>query len=74
MTLEPEEIEELRESFEYNDFDGDGRITLDEFVEMMNQLEAGMSLEEARVGFADIDIDGDGMIDFDEFAAWWGEP
>lgn len=69
----PEELEELRESFSYNDADGDGRIDLDEFVRMLDQLEAGMSRAEARVGFMDIDTDDDGAIDFREFCQWWGE-
>ena len=73
MALEPDDIDELRESFTYNDFDEDGRITLDEFLEMLEQLEAQVSPEEARVGFSEIDTDRDGMIDFDEFAAWWSQ-
>lgn len=71
--VEPEEIEELRESFRYNDFDEDGRITFDEFVEMLEQLEARVAVEEARVGFDAIDSDRDGAIDFGEFVAWWNE-
>jgi len=68
-----EQLEELRETFEYNDRDGDGSIELDEFKAMLEELESGMSAEEARIGFRDIDTNDDGLIDFDEFVAWWAQ-
>jgi Ca2+-binding EF-hand superfamily protein len=66
-----EQLEELRETFDYNDRDDDGRIELDEFVDMLDELEAGMAEKEAKIGFNDIDTNDDGLIDFDEFVAWW---
>jgi calmodulin/calcium-binding protein CML/plastin-2 len=71
--LSEEQLDELRESFDYNDRDGDGRIQLDEFVVMLDELEAEMSEEEAQTGFKDIDSNDDGLIDFAEFCAWWAE-
>jgi len=71
--LSEEQLDELRESFDYNDRDGDGRIQLDEFVEMLDELEAEMSAAEAKTGFEDIDTNDDGLIDFAEFCAWWAE-
>jgi calmodulin len=71
--LTEEEREELRETFEYNDRDGDGRIQLDEFIEMLEELEAKTSDADARIGFAEIDTNDDGLIDFDEFVDWWIE-
>lgn len=68
-----EQLEELRETFDYNDRDDDGRIELDEFIDMLDELEAGMSETEAKVGFNDIDTNDDGLIDFEEFVAWWTE-
>ena len=68
-----DQLAELRETFEYNDRDADGRIGLEEFVVMLDELEAGISEREARVGFDDIDTNDDGLIDFREFAAWWRE-
>jgi Ca2+-binding EF-hand superfamily protein len=73
MTLSPEEIEELRESFDYNDPNQDGRIDFGEFREMLAQLDARVSPEEARIGFTEIDTDDDGAIDFAEFADWWSD-
>lgn len=71
--LTEDELEELRESFEYNDTDADGKIELDEFIAMMNALDEQISAAEARTGFAEIDSNDDGLIDFDEFVAWWRE-
>jgi calmodulin/calcium-binding protein CML/plastin-2 len=66
-------LDELRETFEYNDRDSDGRIQLDEFIEMLDELEANIDDKEAKVGFHDIDTNDDGLIDFEEFLAWWTE-
>lgn len=68
-----DELDELREAFDYNDRDGDGRIQLDEFSAMLDELEAGMSPKEIEVGFQDIDTNDDGLIDFGEFVDWWAE-
>jgi calmodulin/calcium-binding protein CML/plastin-2 len=68
-----EELDELREAFDYNDRDGDGRIQLDEFSAMLDELEADMSRSEVEIGFKDIDTNDDGLVDFEEFVAWWSE-
>ena len=68
-----DQLDEMRETFDYNDRDGDGRIQLDEFIEMLDELESDMSEREAKVGFRDIDTNDDGLIDFEEFIAWWAE-
>lgn len=68
-----EEIDELREAFDYNDRDADGRIQLDEFSAMLDELEADMTRQEVEIGFKDIDTNDDGLIDFAEFVAWWTE-
>jgi calmodulin/calcium-binding protein CML/plastin-2 len=68
-----ERLDELRETFEYNDRDSDGLIQLDEFIEMLDELEANIDEKEAKVGFHDIDTNDDGLIDFEEFLAWWTE-
>ena len=73
QTLSEEQLDELREAFDYNDRDSDGRIVLSEFIDMLDELEAEMSGEDAQVGFQDIDTNDDGRIDFEEFVAWWSE-
>jgi calcium-binding protein CML len=73
MPPTPEEIAELRESFNYNDPNADGKIDFDEFRRMLDDLGAGVSADEARIGFDEIDTDDDGAIGFDEFISWWSE-
>ena len=68
-----EELDELREAFDYNDRDGDGRIQVDEFSAMLDELEAGMTDGDIEIGFQDIDTNDDGLIDFQEFVTWWAE-
>jgi calmodulin/calcium-binding protein CML/plastin-2 len=68
-----EELDELREAFDYNDRDADGRIQVDEFSAMLDELEAGMTERDIEIGFKDIDTNDDGLIDFQEFVAWWAE-
>ena len=68
-----EELDELREAFDYNDRDTDGKIQLDEFSSMLDELEAEMSKNDIEIGFKDIDTNDDGLIDFEEFVAWWTE-
>jgi calmodulin len=68
-----EELDELREAFDYNDRDNDGRIQLDEFAAMLDELEAEMSSKEIEIGFKDIDTNDDGLVDFAEFVDWWTE-
>lgn len=71
MKIEPGELQELSESFRYNDVNKDGLIEFAEFVEMLGQLDAEVSDTEARIGFDEIDTDDDGAISFDEFVDWW---
>jgi Ca2+-binding EF-hand superfamily protein len=69
--LTVEQLDELREDFDFNDANGDGRIEYEEFKELMEFLEADMNNNDIRTGFAEIDSDHDGAIEFDEFVAWW---
>ncbi len=68
-----EDLATMREDFDFNDANHDGRITFGEFVRFMSALEAGMTAEECRIGFEEIDSDHDGAISFEEFVAWWGQ-
>jgi len=68
-----EQLDELREAFDYNDRDHDGMIQLDEFSDMLDELEADMSPKDIEIGFKDIDTNDDGLIDFAEFVDWWIE-
>lgn len=66
-------VAEIKQSFDYNDGNRDGKISLEEFKDMLDELESYVGDSEARIGFAAIDSDHDGAIDFDEFLAWWTE-
>jgi len=68
-----EELGRLREDFNFNDANKDGKLTINEFVRFMDALDGEMSSEELRIGFEEIDVDADGSISFEEFAAWWGD-
>jgi Ca2+-binding EF-hand superfamily protein len=65
------QLAELRATFNFNDANGDGVLSFDEFVGLLIGLESGMSEDEARIGFEEIDVDRSGTISFDEFLAWW---
>lgn len=73
MPPSPEKVAELRESFQYNDPNGDGKIDFSEFRNMLRDLEANVAADEARIGFSEIDTDNDNAIEFDEFIEWWSE-
>ncbi|MBK7251965.1 MAG: EF-hand domain-containing protein [Gammaproteobacteria bacterium] len=68
-----EERARLREDFDFNDANGDGRITFGEFTRFMAALDSDITAEECRIGFEAIDSDGNGVISFEEFVAWWAE-
>lgn len=63
--------EDLRESFEHFDADGDGRIDLHEFGELCRALGGEIDDAHRDVGFRAIDTNRSGSIDYAEFAAWW---
>ena len=65
---------QLRETFDFNDLNRDGKLTLGEFIRFMETLDEEMSAEECEIGFEEIDTNRDGAIEFDEFLAWWSEP
>lgn len=71
MNVTPEERQELREAFDFNDNDSNGKIDFMEFVAMLDGLEADVDAAQAQLGFEEVDTDGDGMISFDEFVEWW---
>ena len=65
-----EEQGRLREDFDFNDLNRDGRLTLGEFIRFMRSVDEDMTAAECQIGFDEIDTNRDGAIDFEEFAAW----
>jgi len=51
----------------YADTDGDGKLTLAEFVELIRQMRIGVSSEAAAELFTMLDTDYNGYVDDDEF-------
>lgn len=66
-----EVLRELQGNFTAADDDGDGRIDIAEFANLLDELDAGVSQQELTSGFREVDKDHDGLIDLQEFAAWW---
>jgi len=62
---------ELRADFMRADSDRDGRVDFEEFKQLLEGLEAGMSDHDLRIGFHEVDTDRDGLIDCREFIEWW---
>lgn len=71
LEMDPERLEEMRESFDHFDRDENGKIDRFEFQELCKAIGGGVSDEEVDIGFQAIDSNGDGLIDFNEFVRWW---
>lgn len=66
-----EERGRLRETFDFNDVNRDGRLTLGEFIRFMETVDENISSQECEIGFDEIDANRDGAIEFEEFFDWW---
>jgi Ca2+-binding EF-hand superfamily protein len=65
------ELEALQRSFNACDPNGDGRIDVNEFHQLLMELDGDVSRAECELDFQLVDADEDGYISFGEFAAWW---
>lgn len=66
-----EERGRLRETFDFNDANKDGRLTLGEFIRFMESVDENVTATECEIGFDEIDTNRDGALEFDEFYDWW---
>ena len=57
------DLEELQQDFARVDRNGDGHVNYEEFKELLEGLEAGMTEEEMQIGFRELDTNRDGLID-----------
>jgi Ca2+-binding EF-hand superfamily protein len=63
----------LRGSFDTQDVNRDGRLTLGEFMRFIGSTDAQIPTEECQIAFDEIDTDHDGLVDFAQFLVWWNE-
>ena len=68
MTADPEQ---LRSQFDEFDKDGNGKIDLSEFRELLTTLGEQMEPAAAEALFDGVDSDETGLVDFEEFSKWW---
>jgi Ca2+-binding EF-hand superfamily protein len=61
----------LREDFDFNDLNRDGRLTFGEFIRFMRSVDEDITANECQIGFDEIDTNRDGAIEFEEFVTWW---
>ena len=64
-------LEELKLRFDACDPNGDGRIDIAEFHQLLMDLDGDVSREECELDFLVVDVNEDGYISFEEFSAWW---
>jgi len=53
----------MREDFDFNDLNRDGRLSLGEFIRFMGNVDEDITTEELQIGFDEIDTNRDGAID-----------
>jgi Ca2+-binding EF-hand superfamily protein len=63
--------DELEETFDLIDTDGDRNIAIGEFRSLMLELDERRTDGAILASFATIDVNHDGRISFEEFRAWW---
>jgi Ca2+-binding EF-hand superfamily protein len=69
--LTPEELEQLRGTFESFDLNHDGFIDVNEFYALLLRLEGDVTQGECLLDFEEADTEGDGYVGFKEFLVWW---
>jgi Ca2+-binding EF-hand superfamily protein len=62
--------DEIEESFDRIDEDGDRSIRFEEFMTIMLELDHTRPASALRINFDAIDSNRDGRVSFEEFRAW----
>ena len=66
-----EQCDEVKEAFEYFDYNKDGRISMEEFKYILNKLGEEFNEKEIKEIFDTMDADEDGYLDYNEFIKTW---
>lgn len=69
--LSEQQIAEIKSNFDFFDRDGNGRIELAEFIELLTALAPKTKASHVEEGFKLIDTNNNCYIDFTEFLDWW---
>ncbi|MBO6938274.1 MAG: EF-hand domain-containing protein [Deltaproteobacteria bacterium] len=72
MALSEDELQELRETFDHFDTDGNGVIDRHEFRELLKSLDPGFNEDDVVMGLKVLDANENDVIDWEEFRDWWG--
>eukprot|EP00581_Thalassiosira_minuscula_P013408 CAMPEP_0183716566 /NCGR_PEP_ID=MMETSP0737-20130205/10436_1 /TAXON_ID=385413 /ORGANISM="Thalassiosira miniscula, Strain CCMP1093" /LENGTH=1583 /DNA_ID=CAMNT_0025945857 /DNA_START=119 /DNA_END=4870 /DNA_ORIENTATION=+ len=67
MIKERQGIENTRRMFAQIDANGDGTVSMEEFIEAYQKVDANISKEHLEQLFEEADINGNGTLSFDEF-------
>ena len=67
------DLGELRRQFDTFDVDGNGEISYEEFVSLLEAIGPRPTEEEAQLAFTVIDVENDGAVRFAEFVKWWSD-
>ncbi|MDA2803531.1 EF-hand domain-containing protein [Nocardiopsis suaedae] len=67
------ETSEYAATFELVDADGDGRISAEELVSLMDRLGGKVTRERAEALISAMDGDGDGLITLEEYTRFMNE-
>ena len=70
-TLSSDDLDRIRDNFDFADADGNGSIDFKEFASLLKILSPKTTIEQAGAGFSMVDTDSDGQISYDEFVDWW---
>lgn len=71
IDVDASDLQELKQSFDACDSNGDGWIVDHEFGALLRSLDQDLSEDECLLAFELTDADGDGSISFEEFMGWW---
>merc|ERR1711964_799567 len=63
-----EQLQEIREVFEFFDVDRDAVLNLSEFHSCITGIGVALSTEDVEAKHAELDTSGDGTVNFEEFA------